>query len=407
MTPTQEFFIRVLSDHLNGRPTQPHGEVDWQEMLRLSEAHQLGGIVYVQCSPFFPEEVTEAFAHAYGLATFSYYNRIDAMNQASAALKQENIPFFEVKGLTVAQLYPIPALRSMGDTDLVIPEECREQAVQTLVERGFQVDKIQSAYEWKKLHWGELSFELHDRLIYHEAVTRPRHEAFFNNCWQYVRDNRLDWSFHFLFLVLHLQKHFLNRGVGFRQFMDLAVTMRGCGELNWPWIRTQLEQLEMLRFTQTCLFLLHRWFGVTCPLTGEPLSEAFYQAASDAILANGVFGFDDEDNLERSILNPYAFQPGNPPLRRFRLVLQNLFPPYWMMRDVPYYRFVNHRPWLLPAAWVYRFFYGATHRKTDEVKRMARQVTASEEKLLRHRAWLEQWGLEGETLPQSLRERPF
>ena len=46
-------------------------------------------------------------------------------------------------------------------------------------------------------------------------------------------------------------------------------------------------------------------------------------------------------------------------LKRLRL----LFPSYQRMKEIPYIKFIENRPYLTPFAWVYRFFYNLKHKK--------------------------------------------
>lgn len=40
-----------------------------------------------------------------------------------------------------------------------------------------------------------------------------------------------------------------------------------------------------------------------------------------------------------------------------------MFPPYEDMRKIEYYFFLDGRPWLLPAAWIYRCYYCVKHKR--------------------------------------------
>ena len=57
----------------------------------------------------------------------------------------------------------------------------------------------------------------------------------------------------------------MGTGVGFRQFLDLAVAARRC-ELDTDWLTKALAEQNLLVFAQTCSALLERWFGAPLPL---------------------------------------------------------------------------------------------------------------------------------------------
>ena len=43
--------------------------------------------------------------------------------------------------------------------------------------------------------------------------------------------------------------------------------------------------------------------------------------------------------------------------------LRLLFPPYRKLKNIPYIKFIDGRPYLLPYAWIYRIIYNFKHRK--------------------------------------------
>ena len=44
------------------------------------------------------------------------------------------------------------------------------------------------------------------------------------------------------------------------------------------------------------------------------------------------------------------------------LTWKKIFPPYEDMQLIPWYSFVDGRPWLMPVAWIYRWLYTVTHK---------------------------------------------
>ncbi len=96
------------------------------------------------------------------------------------------------------------------------------------------------------------------------------------NFWKYVKNGKLDWSFHFLFLIFHLYKHFMINGVGLRQFMVIAVLTKENKELNWLWIVEKLKDLKMWEFAKRVFALNESWFGIVPPLEFQLLKRSFF-----------------------------------------------------------------------------------------------------------------------------------
>src|SRR5699024_5774281 len=107
---------------------------------------------------------------------------------------------------------------------------------------------------------------------------------------------------------------------------------------------------------------------------------------------DGLFGLENEQNeaahfakeIKRS-RTPYW-------LTAVRLTVYRLFPPYRDMQLIPWYRFVDGRRWLLPAAWIYRWFYTATHKFKWSKKLLAEPY--SKRKIIEKREkMISGWGL--------------
>ena len=212
-------LIAILRDHLDQTPTSPFN-TDWGELLALSKKHEVTAIVYAQCKSFIPQAYIEEYRRAWSAILFYYTNRVKMMEKIEAALA--DIEHFMIKGPSVAQYYPFPAFRTMGDTDIVIHTEDRTEADRRLRELGLACLSSFVDREWQYCYHN-MEVELHDHLVYTESVNVDAQERFFNDFWKHVQNNELDWDFHFLFLILHLRKHFMNSGIGLRQFMDIAV----------------------------------------------------------------------------------------------------------------------------------------------------------------------------------------
>ena len=167
--------------------------------------------------------------------------------------------------------------------------------------------------------------------------------------------------------------------------MDLAVLV-GNGQINWQWVKNELEKLELLPFAQTCYALIEYWFGISSPIGTLPLDDSFQTEATERILKNGVFGFGDAQNLSASISNRFMKSNRGRVLTKLLMILSNIFPSYANMRYVPQYSFLNNRPYLLPATWIYRWC-TAWRKGKDRLN----TITQSDEKVNERREYLERW----------------
>ena len=387
----QDFFIQVLREHIQQQPTTPRRDVDWDGIAELCRNHELGGVFYFQCKDFLPKEKLEAFERAYGTALFYFANREKAVATATEILTRTGIPSFSVKGLEVARLYPVPGLRTMGDNDLIVPPGRLGEAVAALRENGFREAHGSGEHTWSASYQG-LHFEIHDRLV-GDSEYEQEQMAFFNDYMPYVKDGRLNWDFHFLFLVIHLRKHFIGSGIGVRQFIDLAVAIRNCPELHWDWIEEKLREEKLERFAHACYALIEEWFGIVAPVGFERLDAETVAEVTEKVLKNGVFGFKNEENRLNGMTNKFVLQSGSFRKRRIILMTKSLFPNYKIMQGYPGCSFLKGRPWLLPAAWIRRFLFIGQKKNYSVRAQTVSGILQSDEMLEKKKDLLVRMGL--------------
>ena len=387
MTATECFLIRILSDHLASRRSAS-APIDETELMNLASAHQINGIVYDQCKDFLSASVSAELDRRGAAEIRAYMSRVKLFEDVAAAFSDNGIPFYTVKGLDLAALYPKPPLRTMGDCDLVVREEDKPRAHEVLLGLGFQNGQ-KGTHEWTYFRSG-LEFELHHRLLYDEVGNSAAAVDFVREAWDYCgrgegSQYHLDWSFQFVFLLLHLHKHLIHSGVGFRQFMDVYLVSRKT-DLNRAWIREELEKLELLAFADRVLDLCGKWFD------GGELSPDDL-ICTEKVLRNGVFGFQDPRNRENRGADLMLRGSGPRFLTRGMFLLSCAFPSYDGMRFVPWYGGLDGRPYLLPAFWVYRWFRALKHRMASSGKRMLKTALVSEKEIENRKRDLARWGL--------------
>lgn len=183
----------------------------------------------------------------------------------------------------------------------------------------------------------------------------------------------------------------MNMGVGLRQFMDVAVMERE--ELNWPWIEEKLRELELWAFSEKVFALNEAWFGIAPPLSIESVDQSFIEEATELILSNGVFGFDNEENQNNIAVNIVKSE-GSGFRARSRRVLHDVFYPYSDMIRMPQYSYLKNRKILLPVAWIHRAVRAVFLRRADKtMKSIMQQAFVSDDIVEQRSKVLEKWGL--------------
>ncbi len=365
MNIEQQFFLRVLSDYLNNRESTAEN-IDWRVLLEYSKQQQLQGIIYYQCNNFISDNhVKESLKEAFYVSKYSYMQRLIILNGLTDQLYKNYIEFSIVKGYEVAKLFKNPFLRTMGDTDIIIHSKDREIVHNIMIKNGFSCYK-NVGDEWYYDKNGFL-FEVHDSMIHPHDGNEYLLE-YFNNLWAHgrVADKyfKLDWNFHFCYLIQHLSGHLLFTGVGLRQFIDIVVVTQNI-ELDWLLIEKELSTLGLWEFTRICLGFCHKWFNVAFPIDVADVDKMFFDTVTDKIFKDGVFG---QYNQENKVIAPYVdslvYKDRSILVSRLLKIKRQLFPSYEVMKEKPYVKFLKHNKFLLPLGWLFRGVYLLFSNKT-------------------------------------------
>ena len=397
MTRDQQFFLDTLADYLWERKTNPPEGLDWKQVVTYARSHQVEGIFWKQCKDYLLsnpqlEEIKGLLETASAKTLFFYANNRQAFNEITAEFKKERVRFFFIKGMDVATLYSVPAYRTMGDMDIVMPFSDRERSHDILTRLGYMCGEGERVKVYRR---GQTNLEIHDQLVNSENIEAQVRRAYFNDYWKYVRENNgigvLDWSFHFLFLIEHTKQHFSANGVGFRQFMDIAVTAKNQKGLNWSWIEQELRRIDLWEFASTAFAFCNKWWGVDVPLGLKNLDENFYYESTEFVFKNGVFGFDNENSSIHLVEKQMRVASLPKFLQIVRVVITKVCISYSAAVMLPYLSFVNGKKYLLPFAWIYRVFYVAI-KKRGNISRAIKLIFGSSEVIDYHRRLMDKWG---------------
>lgn len=373
MTAEQRAFIRILRDHIHGRKTDFEDDVpDLKKLVDYAEEQALSGIVYIQLRDFLNKcigiyaDIFDRLHVKFQQEIYLYANRKTELREFGR--KCGNIPFVLMKGIVVQTYWPVPELRSMGDIDIIIHHDNREKTDKIMLEAGYRkmVDN-HAVWTYEKDY---ITFEIHDHMFYEYLANQVDYRSYFDRIWNHTSlikgtENIYipDENFHFLYLITHLAKHIINKGMGFRAFMDLVFLTQQAGErMNWQWITRELKKIKLFEFTKTCFAFCQRWFHVQMPIASISLDDRFYYETTAKMFSDGIFGLHNVQNEASHSAKEIKRSKHFYWISAFKLTLGRLFPPYRDMQLVPWYSFVNGKPWLMPVAWVYRWIYVITHK---------------------------------------------
>ena len=349
MTVEQALLIGAIKASVCGVPVTQGAEPDWKEFIKLAGRHGLSAMACdgLQKSNYpLPEKVGQALHSYYMQAIFRDAQQEHLKKQLQAALVEAGIQHIFLKGSVLKADYPVPALRTMCDLDVLVYAVDFDRIANVAKALGGKAvpgDGNHRNFSFS----GGVSVEFHPNLLHHATPIGTG----INPGWQYAKKDsptcsgELTEEGFYLNTVCHLANHFVAGGVGVRFVLDVWVNRHlRKPEANRAFVEAELTRFGLMNFTENIEALAEAWFG-DLPMT--PLLEEL----GEYILTSGSHGTSD-----RAMLNALSLSPGG---NRFSALWKKAFYPKAELEDR--FPWCKGKPWLLPAAWCARAYSAITN----------------------------------------------
>ena len=348
MTIEQALLIGAIKASVCGVPVVREGEPDWNVFLKLAVRHDLSAMAYdgLQKSHYpLPQTVEQTMYNYYMQAIFRDAQQEHLKTQLQAALVEAGIAHIFLKGSVLKAAYPVPALRTMCDLDVLVYAKDFDRIANVAKALGGTAvpgDGNHRNYSFP----GSVSVEFHPNLLHHATPIGTG----INPGWQYAKKDSptssgvLTEEGFYLNTICHLANHFVEGGVGVRFLLDVWVTRHlRKPEADRAFVEAELKRFGLLDFAQKIEQLADSWFG-DLPMT--PLLEEL----GGYILTSGSHGTTD-----RAMLNALSLSSGG---NRVSTLWKKIFYPKAELEDR--FPWCRGKPLLLPLAWCVRVYRAIT-----------------------------------------------
>lgn len=380
MEQAYDVFFAVLRGQLTGNVTQYPGSADWHTVALLAKVHSLQAMVYrgVRDIPGVPQDVLEELAKGYHNTVFRDAQFDYAWQQISRRLSAARAQHIFLRGICLKHDYPIPALRSMSDIDILVHTADYAVIHEVMDSLGACLTGKDDNHRSYRFPTGVL-VEFHPNLLRHDSVA-----ARLNPGWQFaVQDSeafelQMTEEGFYLNVAGHMAHHFFGGGTGVRSVMDIWV----CRNLrkaqpDRAFVEKELNKCGLLSFVKNIEALAEAWFGDGV-LTPELEELGMY------ILTSGTYG-----TTQRLLLSTVSRSGGS----KWMSMRKKLFPTRLMLEDE--YLWCKGRGYLLPVAWAVRLLKKTTRRGGVLVRRWGRDnLSLPAQDIAEHSEKLRRFGLD-------------
>lgn len=312
-TLEQRVLIELLAGEISGKAELCETELttaDWVEVLKEAKAQAvplMAAEAVVKYKNFIPNYDEwgnlAAAAHAHNVHTA--YNE----KQLNDIMKVH--PFIILKGMAAAAYYPRPHERIIGDIDFLIDPAEKQELEELLSNKGYEKQNIKNEHH-VSFNKSDTHFEMHFEIPgipYGEPGETVR-EFMMNAFRQPVISQFDDWIFpspkdiyHGLIILLHMQHHMLDEGLGLRHICDWACYVQKTeGMPFWSELLELFEKIGVLTYSRVITKICSMYFHINCPKWAENADEELCNDLMNDVLIGGNFGRKDKLRSTSSLM---------------------------------------------------------------------------------------------------------
>lgn len=314
----QQRLLELLSAALHDRAVRTElftslSALEWQDVIKIAQEQSVVGLVANRILSL-PKELLPERGKRMELALCEEAIRRhskkhqDALQSIYQEYETEGFYPVLLKGLTMAQLYPEPELRSLGDIDLLLPKAGDyERANKWAESLGCRLQG-DSLYEQAYFR-GKTLIENHRLLTYFGIARYDRvlaeliAEITQADSWAYTsiaaqRYRTLPLELNAVYVFHHILHHFSYLGIGLRQICDWVLLMQTHSDkLQLELFESYAKRFDLLRPMQLFALMAVRHLGFSADIFPFALPrDKRSMELADLIIADtfvgGNFGFE-------------------------------------------------------------------------------------------------------------------
>ena len=312
MNYTQKYFLYILNCFYSGtRCEEPSEEIDNELLCRLSKTQNVEGIVFSKIKDLSFMKNTDHYENLktdFFSLTMLNVQMEQNLNYLLRLFNKNSIEHILFKGSIVRNAYPSKELRTMGDYDVLIHKEDFPVVDKLLRENGFEYyDKCSEKYT-KDYYYNNTLFEIHLNLANNNTkIHSGDFLDFFSDAFSHTVKMEdytftLEPTYHMLFLIYHLLKHFEQNGCGIRLFLDFpfffdknTVDVKKLEELT--------KKLNLTDFTTGVFHICNKTFGSNLPqFTEFEIDDELLSYTLEKILSGGTFGHIGKSDAQKIMM---------------------------------------------------------------------------------------------------------
>lgn len=377
MNTDQKLLIHLLSCAIrNEKPSNiDFKRINWDYIVSESMEHSIYPLLYPVIKTLSePDVISSDLKDKWKCNTLKVaiqlLTQIIQMSKVFKEFDLANIPVIALKGLILRNLYPVPDLRTMGDSDILVHEKDIDRVRTLLTDMGYVEAKDSTPAHIAFIHKYFRHIEVHWTL----ADTRYISDVspFEKRIWDRAVLKKIsdadalclcpeDFLIH---LLVHMAVHMRSGGFGLRQLCDIVLLVEKEGaQICWEAFNKAIESIGLEKFTAAIFKVCNILFNLKTPesLNMASVDNKYVKMLINDILDSGVFGNRSLDRVYgNNLLNAKATSKDVKPAK-MSSVINIICPPVSTLSDT--YRYAKKHRFLTPVAWIHHFVSGVLNAR--------------------------------------------
>lgn len=254
-------------------------------------------------------------------------------------LLDANLKPLVIKGLICRQLYPQNDYRCSSDEDIWVKPEDFNACFQVLIDNNFRctnkqliTDDFLNMVQTINFTNNILTIEVHINPFGTLDNLHKQMNSYFKNVFDdsiiIKVENQIIYTLnptkHYLFLIIHLYKHFISAGVGIRQVLDILIFYQKYQkDIDNNKIKTILKALHINNLYDAIMQIGKQYLGFNLIPNNQTIKNI--DKLTDNLIENGCFGTNNLNQIYSSIYTTAATR--NQDSSAVKNIVTILFPP--------------------------------------------------------------------------------
>lgn len=356
-TTAEGVFINLVRSVINNeKPSALPEGVTADELYEISIKQKMVPMILCALNMVRPKPASDNWGKYLTLLSAGCLNsevQMDEYHKLVEYLCKNGVKIIPLKGCIINGLYPSVGLRTMSDVDLLYSGVTTKELSRLMEAFGYTTDNLDSGCHDNFHKEGDISIELHRKLIVDASPYRPVLDNMFDKA---VADEKIPNLYHmkpedlYIHVIVHAAKHFEGSGLGIRPLADIyLLNQKYKDDWDSEYIWKQLDSVGLKRFEEKLRSVSYAFFGEKVMEVSEEDIEFFFRS--------GLYGIHHD---------PAWKYMSNGKSSKLKFFLHRTFYPYSGMCEV--FPILKKAPLLLPFAWIYRIIDVLLHRRQNLVK---------------------------------------